>query len=310
MEGLDLGFEALAGSISPVSDNTFNFRNKWFCDWVILDYLKDVVPVCDANMFRLYAERYNIDIEQNTEADLVELATMYQKQLVLFAVDNIKSRIYNIVECWRDAINYPGCSSIYKIPAKCRKSMLNLLMLIANTTGTDFNPQFTQFTAELIEATLAKTTFNSDRADTFELLTKDQFNTYITAAVIPNLDWCFDIKNGQEFEYNIFQTRFKMVHRLVKTIMLMCLPAYEMPFDDAREFFDRFIKLMALGSLDDEQIAQLNSLRGLDVSHAICISAGNLDLLKVDSDSLPETDAYRLILTTVYRNTLDIKGAC
>ena len=306
MESLDLGFEALVGC-SPVSDNNiFKFRNKWFCDWVILEYLQEVAPVCDANMFRLYADKFNIDIENNTEADLVELATMYQKQMILFTVDNIKNRVWEIVNCWRDAIELPGCSSIYKLPVKCRRSMLNLLMLINHTTGTDFNPQFTQFTAELVEATLAKTTFNYDRADTYQIITKDQFHTYITA-ITPFIDKCFEVKDSLEFEYNSFQTKFKAVVRLVKTIMLMCLPAYEMPFNDAREFFDKFIKNQALGVLTDEQVACLDKLRGLDVSHAVYINSNNLDLVCVDSEGIPETDAYRLILTTLYHDIVDGK---
>lgn len=305
MNSLDLGFEALVSNVAN-DTNIFKFRSKWFCDWVLLSYLKEAVPTCDANMFRLYADKFNIDIEMNTENDLVELATMYKQQLVLFMVDNIKDRIYDIVECWRKAIEIPGCSSIYKLPAKCRKSMLNLLMLINNTTGTDLNPQFTQFTAELFESTMAKTTFNSDGPSTFEIITKDQLNTYITA-IFPFIDKCFEIRDGQEFEFDLFHTKFKAVIRLVKTVMLMCLPAYEMPFNEPLEFFEKFIKRQALGALDDEQIALLNGLRGLDISHAICVNGNNLDLLKVDSEALPETDAFRVILTTLYHDIVDGK---
>ena len=158
MDSLDLGFEALVGITAPNTRNDvlFKLHNKWYCDWVILDYLKDIAPSCDANMFRLYADKYNIDIEMNTEEDLVELASMYKEQLVLFVVDNLKDRINDIVKCWRDSIELPGCASMYKIPSKCRKALLNLLMLINNTTGTDLNPQFTQFSAELTESMLAK----------------------------------------------------------------------------------------------------------------------------------------------------------
>jgi hypothetical protein len=60
--------------------------------------------------------------------------------------------------------------------------------------------------------------------------------------------------------------------------------------------------------LDDETVAKLNALRGLDVSHAIYIDNDNLDLLKVDSEDMPETDAYRMILTTLYHDIVDGKG--
>jgi hypothetical protein len=183
-------------------------------------------------------------------------------------------------------------------------------MLTNNTTGTDLNPVFTQFIAELSQATIAKNTRTFDISDVFELVTIDQLHTYISV-IKTYVDKCFAIGDPAEFEFDIFQEKFKSIIRFLKSILMICMPTpHGIPFSNAREIFERLIACTALNCFDTDTQAKLNSLRDLDVAHAVCINSSNINVLELDSDSVPVTDAYRVLVSTLVCEYIHERESC
>ena len=288
---LDLGFEALGDSKLV---NSSSVQRAWYCDWVVLGLIEQVCPVSDKNMYKLYANAYQIDIDSLDDTDIEEMAHMYKDQLYTFIASNVYNRIIDIIDRWSEYRENPSCMAFFKIPAQCKVPLTNLLMLSKNTVGTDFIPLFTAFIGSLNQSLRHRNTHTFDKPDVFELLSKEHYLAY-RDIVKSSVDKFFTRREGDVFDANKFNEGLKQLLTVVRSLVLLSIPGYDPFIQEPLEVFESYVRPY----LSAEDLYP--QFRRASMGHAICIHGDNTTTVSFGDDCEPETDPWRVIVTTLFQ---------
>lgn len=90
----------------------------------VLHFLKEVVPVTDANMFIIYGTENGYDVSNMTTADLTELATLHKQHLDAFVCGKVRSKISQILETWESA--HEKLHMLFSLPEPAYKQFSSL----------------------------------------------------------------------------------------------------------------------------------------------------------------------------------------
>lgn len=272
---------------------------NWRCDWLVTELLGNISPMYDAPMYRFYAEKFNVNIEDEKDEELKELAQLYRKQIDIFVVNRIRQLVENIIARYRRFVKnewvLPRC------PNSSKKALGNFLMLMKTTTGTDLTPTFNNFYNTLAEANAPKTTYTYDLSRFGEVISKDQFEQYLQVCE-KLIEKVFTI--SEEFEFTKFMYGFKYVQQVLKSIMWMCRMNLERTIYD-QEDQDRIQRRYLdykCGNIG------LNNHRSIPMVYALFINPENIKYVPEDADSYPITDASRLLSVLLYQNLKLSKG--
>ena len=291
---LDLCFEAL--NMGQVT-NTNTIQRNWYCDWVILGLMDQVCPITDKNMYRLYADAYQVDIEDLEEQDIEDMAHMYKDQMYMFVASNVYSRIMTIIDRWSEYRENNACMAFFKIPAQCKVPLTNLLTISKNTVGADFIPLFTAFIGSLNQSLRHRNTHTFDKPDVFELLSKEHYCAY-RDIVKDAVNKFFTRREGDEFDVNKFNEGLHHLLTVVRSLILLSIPGYDPFIQEPLEVFENNI----LPYLSAEDMYP--QLRRASMGHAICIHNENVDKVVFQDDSEPMTDPWRVIVTTLFQERI------
>lgn len=305
---LDIGLEAF--NISELG-RTRNIHLNWYCDVIVLKFLKQVVPTSNATLYKLYELFHNKTIPECSRAEHEELATIYKSQIERFVLDQVTNRINHIVRRWKAVIANPEYRFLFRIPLKCRVPFDNLLTLKKqNVQGLlDDGEVFKLFVHDLVEASKPKTTLNYDRADVFERVTFDNFVAY-TSIVQEYISKKFTNKDGQAFNKETFTADIRDVVTCIYSILCLCIPNYETEDGEWRTFFDKEIHLNAQKELSDDILYALKNCSEISPEEAVCLSDTRvLSTKDVERSTLDIiSDVYRYLVTVAYQSTIPIQG--
>ena len=293
---LDLGFEALTKAVDT-SINTSTISRIWYCDWVVLGLMEQVCPVTDKELYKLYADAYQIDISDLDDTDLEDMAHMYKDQLYMFVAANVYNRIISIIDRWSAYRENPACMAFFKIPAQCKVPLTNLLMISKNTVGADYIPLFTAFIGSLNQSLRHRNTYTFDKPDVFELLNKEHYFAY-RDMVKEAVDKFFTRREGDVFDVNKFNEGLKNLLTVVRSLVLLCIPGYDPFIQEPLEVFES--KILPFLAPEDSY----PQLRKAAMAHAICIHDENADKICFSDDSEPMTDPWRVIVTTLFQERI------
>jgi len=296
---LDLGFneyKKIAASVE--SENAINSaqpRLNWKSDLMVINLLSQVTPVFDATMFRFYAEKFNINIEDESEEDLQALANLYKHQIELFVISRMKELVCKIVDRWEKFVDTE--LTIPHLPSAAKKAFGNFLMLVKNTTSADMTSTFNTFYTTLADACQPRNTNTFDLAHISETVNKDQFKTYLTICR-SFIDKAFTIKEDTEFSK--FMYAFKYIQQVVKSILWMCRLEYDEYVYDYAKWYSTSLIYMRIK--DSEQaMSGLGNRKSIPIVYTLFITPENIKDVPEDKDSYPITDSFRLLSVLLYQ---------
>ncbi len=263
---IDFGIEGLFNK--PPMDLTTVIKD-WKCDWVTLNLMGDVNFVSDINMYKLYANAYNIDCDMLTDDELTELANMYKEPIHLFITQNIEYRLLSILKRWQMYCGNDNYRQLFRLPSQCKTLLTNMLSLHSASMDMESTPHISAFLSSIFAARAPRTTYTYDKPNTFESVSVVEYNNYCTI-LEHHLGRLFAHCVPGDFTPARFNDKYKRILEVFKSLLLMCVPGEDTAVEETLDIYNASIK----PDMDVTDI--LNMIGDTTPAHAICITADNI----------------------------------
>lgn len=284
--------------------NTYLLRAGIEADIGIMQYIKQVTPTLDANMFIIYGSVNGVDIADLTVKDLTELASLHQKQIYAFVANRVRAKMFSIINRWRNT--FEKLNLIASLPEPMYKQFVSASKNIKTITY-----KFNNINTEAIVAVLqsirndfiiSASTYSSILMERIPIEPEliDSFFQFLLDVVYQNV-------HGQMSDP-------KQYWILNKDITNICIPYLNMltngisynprftMYDDpdaicSELFFNRFREF-------SPQIKEyIRKCRALDLCHVIC-----LDSKWIDGIVLPKSPIIRDNASSKLASLLMVSG--
>lgn len=305
MARLDLGFSSFEHATAIVQAETARVNTQtWVCDWTTVAFLDKINFVCDATMYRLYCNEFDIPCDYD-DAECTELAQKYKAQLLEYQKGLLKNIVVNVYDRWVKEVS--SGNVVPALPPSAKVALLNFISIVKRMAESEYTPHFMGMFGSLSEAHRAPNTYTYDVSDVQETITKDQFVSYCDT-VKDLLIRPFQAKDT-ELDAKMFNTRIIIAQKVLMSILWMCEGTNSGRSYEPDVMFDRYIyQNIASIPMFTNCIAKYNARKSAPIAYAVCVTPDNIDLVPEDNDSYPITDTFRLMMTLLYTINTACKG--
>lgn len=302
---LDLGMSSLEHATTIIQNETDRVNSHvWVCDWTTVAFLDKISFVCDATMYRLYCDEFDIPCDYDDE-ECTELANKYKDQLIAFQRGLLKNIVVNVFDRWVKEVNIGNVTPT--LPPSAKTALLNFVSIVKRMAESEYAPHFLGMFSSLAEAHKGSNSCTFDISDVQETITKDQFCAYCDI-IKDMLIRPFQNKDS-EMDSKLFNTRIVVAQKVLMSILWMCEGANNGRTYDPDLMFDTYIYPNIISSpAYKSDLAKFNSRKSMPLAYAICVTPDTIDLVKEDNDSYPITDTFRLMMTLLYTANSACKG--
>ena len=305
MARLDLGFSSFEHAQAIIKSEADRVNSHvWVCDWTTVAFLDKINFVCDATMYRLYCEEFDIPCDYD-DNDCTELAQKYKDQLIEYQKGLLKNIVVNVYDRWVKEVKLG--TVIPCLPPSAKTALLNFVSIVKRMAESEYTPHFMGMFSSLAEAHKERNSCTFDISDVQETITKDQFSAY--CEIVKDMLVRPFQKKDAELDAKMFNTRIIIAQKVLMSILWMCEGTYNGRTYASDLLFDHYIypDIVSCPTYKD-CIAKYNARKSAPLAYAICVTPDTIDLVPEDNDSYPITDTFRLMMTLLYTVNTACKG--
>ena len=301
--GINIGLTPIVNR-DKYATKLFN-RINFACDWIVLEYLEELVPLVDANMMRIYAKEFGKNIDGMTDEEISAYGDVYKKQIIAFIYDNLFCRISKIIDRIKASAN-----NFNSIPTNAKPAFDDYLTFAKlNPEANDTN-QFVRFKSELIRN--AEDWFKSWHEDldaSRYIIPSEKFIRYVEI-VERKMEDCFHGSNLQDTIAIDFQQKIKNLIDHVKVLLLL---RHQIKIENhkmSKDLFERDL-MVTYGKFKqyaEAVVPYVEKFNAVKPSHAICIYPSNIDVklkLVEEPSGFDSTDEYRFLVVSIAQELLN-----